>query len=604
MAYQVLARKWRPQTFAEVVGQEHISRTLRNAIIHNRIGHAYLFVGSRGIGKTTSARIFAKALNCTDPREGEPCCQCENCRAIADGSSIDVIEFDAASHRGVAELQELREQVKYPPVKCRYKVFIIDEVHMLSETAWNSLLKILEEPPEYVKFLFATTEVHKVLPTIISRCQRFDLRRIPVPLIAQRLRQIAVHEGVFVSDAALGAIARCANGGMRDAQSLFDQMIAFCGGMCAEETINEQDVSDVFGLASASQLKEIACGIFGNQLGRALEVIGVLADNGRDLERVFADLIDYLRNLMLAGSGDGIARFIEVSSDELAELTALAKQIPVRMIQNALGNLIAQERMMREAVNKRITFEVIVAQATEAVNGVQLDDVLTHLNNISGLIPRDEIKLERRPVFTQTAVSAPVPATPVAPVAAAPVVTEVPTAPAPVAPVVSEVPVPPVVSEVPVPPAPAAPSAPVAPATVAPVAEMTVTPVPAPLVVPEAPVAPAPVVPVAVSPATAAPVAERPAAPATAAPVVPEVPSASEEDERAGEEPAAGDGGFDLTSRLAHGNSENSAAESPAVSGYRKATPEEFRKLAKLTAVKAVCAQFNCEPFDIRIKEK
>ena len=230
MAYQVLARKWRPQTFAEVVGQEHIARTLKNAIQAQRIGHAYLFVGSRGIGKTTSARIFAKALNCTDLQNGEPCCKCENCREIAAGNSLDVLEIDGASHNGVDDMRAIRDQVQYPPTKCKYKIYIIDEVHMLSAGAWNALLKTLEEPPPYVKFLFATTEPHKVLPTIISRCQRFDLRRIPVPLIADRLRQIADAEKIYVEDSALAAIARAADGGMRDAQSIFDQMIAFCGG--------------------------------------------------------------------------------------------------------------------------------------------------------------------------------------------------------------------------------------------------------------------------------------------------------------------------------------------------------------------------------------
>ena len=240
MAYQVLARKWRPQTFAEVVGQEHISRTLRNAIIQNRIGHAYLFVGSRGIGKTTTARIFAKALNCANNVDGEPCCQCQSCREVAAGTSMDVIEIDGASHNKVEHIRDIRENVQYTPVNGKYKIYIIDEVHMLTPQAWNALLKTLEEPPEHVKFLFATTEPHKVLPTIISRCQRFDLKRISVPLIVQRLRQIADGEHIHVEDNALAAIARAADGGMRDAQSIFDQMIAFCGGLAEGELITLQ----------------------------------------------------------------------------------------------------------------------------------------------------------------------------------------------------------------------------------------------------------------------------------------------------------------------------------------------------------------------------
>ena len=191
MAYQVLARKWRPQKFEEVVGQEHITKTLKNAIVNNRIGHAYLFVGSRGIGKTTTARIFAKALNCLNNHDGEPCCECENCLEIAKGSSMDVIEIDGASHNKAEDIRDLRDNVQYAPSHGKYKIYIIDEVHMLSTAAWNALLKTLEEPPPHVKFLFATTEPHKVLPTIVSRCQRFDLKRIPIPLIMHRLRQIA-----------------------------------------------------------------------------------------------------------------------------------------------------------------------------------------------------------------------------------------------------------------------------------------------------------------------------------------------------------------------------------------------------------------------------
>jgi DNA polymerase III subunit gamma/tau len=556
MAYQVLARKWRPQTFAEVVGQEHIARTLRNAIINNRIGHAYLFVGSRGIGKTTSARIFAKALNCTNSHDGEPCCECENCREIAAGTSIDVVEFDAASHRTVDEVQVLREQAKYPPSKCRYKVFIIDEVHMLSDTAWNSLLKVLEEPPEYVKFLFATTEVHKVLPTIISRCQRFDLRRIPIPLIAGRLRQIAENEKIFVTDQALNAIARCANGGMRDAQSLFDQMIAFCGGMNEAETIQEQDVSNVFGLASGSQLREIAMGIFGNQLERALDVIAALADNGRDLERVFADLVNYIRNLMLAGCCKDAAKYLEVSTEEINDLNELAHQLPPRMVQNVLSALVAQERNFKDAVNKRIALEVILAQVSGDVNSVQLDDILVHLNNISGLLPKDQIELPPRPTFA--------PAQPAAPVAA-------PACDATTAPVAA--------------PACDATTAPVA----APACDATTVPVAAPA-----------------CDATTAPVAA-PACDATTAPVATdELLSGSEEQS----EEQIAEANIcapivpppPITPAPVVEEPVQTSAEGDAL--YRKATPEEFSKLARCAAAKTITTQFGCEPFDIRVRVK
>ena len=341
MAYQVLARKWRPQRFSEVVGQEHITKTLINAIVNNRIGHAYLFVGSRGIGKTTTARIFAKALNCPNNHDGEPCCQCESCLEIAKGNSMDVIEIDGASHNKAEDIRDLRENVQYAPAHGRYKIYIIDEVHMLSTAAWNALLKTLEEPPPHVKFLFATTEPHKVLPTIISRCQRFDLKRIPVPLIVHRLRQISDAENLHVDDAALGAIARAADGGMRDAQSIFDQMIAFCGGFSEDERITENDVIDVFGLASGFELREIAAAIFQNDLNGALRIVQKLSDTGRDLERLYGDLIGFVRNIMIASLCSNSGDILEVSESELSDLTAIAKAVDPQ-----IGRASCRERVL------------------------------------------------------------------------------------------------------------------------------------------------------------------------------------------------------------------------------------------------------------------
>ena len=228
--YQVIARKYRPQTFRDVVGQQHVVRTLRNAINSGRTAHAYLFVGPRGIGKTTLARIFAKALNCERPVDGNPCCECESCRAIAAERSLAVFEVDAASHNSTADMRDLADSALTSPVGGKYKIYIIDEVHMLSKAAWNVLLKTVEEPPAHVKFIFATTEVHQVLPTIISRCQRFDLLPIPTRSIIERLRLIADTEKVAIDDDAISAVARAAEGGMRDAQSLLDQMIAFFSG--------------------------------------------------------------------------------------------------------------------------------------------------------------------------------------------------------------------------------------------------------------------------------------------------------------------------------------------------------------------------------------
>src|SRR5438270_13385648 len=249
MSYQVIARKYRPQCFADVVGQEHVTQTLSNAIRQNRIAHAYLFVGPRGTGKTTLARIFAKCLNCTDGPKVDFAPDDPRCQEIAEGRSLDVLEIDGASNRGIEEIRELRDKVKYAPSASKHKIYIIDEVHMLTKEAFNALLKTLEEPPAHVKFLFATTEPEKVLPTILSRCQRFDLRRIPSTLIVKHLGEIAAKEGVEIDDAALHAIARGADGGMRDAESTLDQLISFCGN-----EIGEADVLSMFGLAAQSQI--------------------------------------------------------------------------------------------------------------------------------------------------------------------------------------------------------------------------------------------------------------------------------------------------------------------------------------------------------------
>src|SRR5215813_14949677 len=239
MSYLVLARKWRPQTFAEVVGQEHVTRTLRNALSSGRVAHAFLFTGPRGVGKTTTARLLAKALNCEHGPTPDPCNVCSNCLEITAGSAIDVLEIDGASHTGVDHIRDLTEGVQYRPAKSRFRIIIIDEVHMLSNAAFNALLKTLEEPPPHVKFIFATTEAHKVLPTILSRCQRYDFKRIPLRELIERLREILQHEGLAVDDVGLALLAREADGSLRDAQSLLDQVIAWSGSQVTEQAVRE-----------------------------------------------------------------------------------------------------------------------------------------------------------------------------------------------------------------------------------------------------------------------------------------------------------------------------------------------------------------------------
>src|SRR5262250_2853511 len=288
MAYQVIARKYRPQRFKDVVGQEHVTETLSNAIEQKRIAHAYLFCGPRGTGKTTIARIFAKCLNCTggpkvDFDEADPRCQ-----EITEGRSIDVLEIDGASNNGVEQVRELRETVKYAPASSKFKIYIIDEVHMLTKEAFNALLKTLEEPPEHVKFMFATTEPEKVLPTILSRCQRFDLRRIPAALIVKHLGFIAKAEKVKVEQPALYAIARGAEGAMRDAESTLDQLISFCG-----DKIEEADVLSMFGLTAHSQLLELSRAVLAGEIETALRQLNDLAGKGKDLGRLLTDLLNH-----------------------------------------------------------------------------------------------------------------------------------------------------------------------------------------------------------------------------------------------------------------------------------------------------------------------
>src|SRR6266853_425237 len=315
MSYQVIARKYRPQRFRDVVGQEHVTQTLSNAIEQNRIAHAYLFCGPRGTGKTTIARIFAKCLNCTGGPKVDFDDKDPRCQEIAEGRSLDVFEIDGASNNGVEQVRELRETCKYAPASSTFKIYIIDEVHMLSTAAFNALLKTLEEPPAHVKFLFATTDPEKVLPTILSRCQRFDLRRIPVALIAKHLAEIAENEKVKITPGALHAIARGAEGAMRDAESTLDQLISFCG-----DQIEEADVLSMFGLTAQGQLLDLSRAILAGEVESALRKLNDLANHGKDLGRLLSDLLNHFRNLLIFQVSRGDLKMLEVSEAEAASL--------------------------------------------------------------------------------------------------------------------------------------------------------------------------------------------------------------------------------------------------------------------------------------------
>jgi DNA polymerase-3 subunit gamma/tau len=362
-AYQVIARKWRPQTFQDVVGQDHVVRTLRNAIGRNRIAHAYLFVGPRGTGKTSTARIFAKALNCTDGPKADFDPKDPAVQAITDGTSMDVIEIDGASNNSVDQIRELRDDVRYAPTQGKYKIYIIDEVHMLSNQAFNALLKTLEEPPEHVKFVFATTDVQKVLPTILSRCQRFDLKPIPSELIVQRLQTIAVEEKINVTPEALACIARMADGGMRDAQSIFDQMISFCGA-----DIAESDVLDVYGLVSGEKITALAGAVAAGDHQKIVALVDECDESGRDLVRLLTDMQALVRQALL----DAIAK--GGRSERLGGVSMTTEQLT-----RLLDGLREGEGGVKLGLAEKINFEVTLLKAVEASRSRAIDSLIKEL---------------------------------------------------------------------------------------------------------------------------------------------------------------------------------------------------------------------------------
>ena len=377
MSYQVIARKYRPQRFADVVGQEHVTQTLANAIDAGRIAHAYIFCGPRGTGKTTIARIFAKCLNCTDgPKSDFPLDDPKGLE-IAEGRSIDVLEIDGASNNGVEQVRELRETVKYAPASSKFKIYIIDEVHMLSTAAFNALLKTLEEPPAHVKFLFATTDPEKVLPTILSRCQRFDLRRIPASLITEHLKYIAKQEKVNIDAEALHAIARGADGGLRDAESALDQLISFCG-----KKIVESDVLSMFGLTARSQVLGLALAILKGEAEAAIRELNELARHGKDLGRLLSDLLNHFRNLVIYQVSGGDLKLLEVSENEAVSLKEQSALAPTEALTRVMEVLTDAEGRLRDAASKKIFIEVVLLRAIQARDAVSIDTLLTRLQQL------------------------------------------------------------------------------------------------------------------------------------------------------------------------------------------------------------------------------
>lgn len=393
MSYQALYRKFRPQEFEDVKGQEHIVTTLKNQIKADRIGHAYLFCGTRGTGKTTVAKIFAKAVNCEHPVDGSPCGECPSCRAITEGSSMNVIEIDAASNNGVDNIRQIREEVTYRPTEGRYKVYIIDEVHMLSAGAFNALLKTLEEPPSYVIFILATTEAHKIPITILSRCQRYDFHRISIDTIASRLSDLMEQEQVEVEERAIRYVAKAGDGSMRDALSLLDQCIAFHLG----EKLTYENVLEVLGAVDTEVFSRLLRRILDEDVTGAIRILGELIDEGRELSQLVNDFTWYMRNLLLLQSSDDMEEVLDISKDNLEALKEEAALVKPETLIRYIRVFSELSSQVKFASQKRIMVEIAIIKLCRPQMEKSYDSVLDRINSI-------EKKLEKGiPVAAQAA---------------------------------------------------------------------------------------------------------------------------------------------------------------------------------------------------------
>ncbi len=383
MSYLVLARKWRPLTFDDMVGQEFIARTLKNAVRTGRLAHAFLFTGSRGVGKTSAARILAKCLNCDQGPTPTPCNECASCREITEGRSLEVYEIDGASNTSVDDIRELRENIKYMPRPGKRRVYIIDEVHMLSKSAFNALLKTLEEPPEHVVFIFATTEPHKVPETIQSRCQRFDFRRIPRADILERLREMARAEGLQVGDAGLSAIAKAADGSMRDAQSLLDQVISYCG-----TTVPDEAVTEILGMAGREHFFRISEAVLAQRPDECLEALDEVHRSGHDITQFYRDFVEHFRNLLVCRLLPQPGKVLQIAEGEIQDLQRQAQQAEPEDLRRLVSILLKAEEDILRSDFPRLGLEVTLIKMAELRRLEPLEEILERLEAIGPAEPR------------------------------------------------------------------------------------------------------------------------------------------------------------------------------------------------------------------------